>query len=87
MASYEVDGQGNVKVHTFKVWDQYEDDGVRERRFTDYAAGCDWARQVQSEIEAYSTTHDEQVEWDSDYEWIPRDEVSDYMAEMNDREN
>lgn len=84
MSCYEVDGKGNVKVWTFVVTDGEND---WHHAFTDYAEGCDWARQVERDIHDYCADDDVEVRWDCDYEWIPDDEVSEYKEHVNARED
>lgn len=79
--AYEIDGNGNILVHTFTVTQHIGDDPVSESisaRFVDYAQGWDWARQVEREVHENDPELGTDNEWivDIDYEseWLPENE-------------
>ena len=82
MASYELDGEGNVKVFTFSVTAFYRDNdeiynpdggGPFLFRTTDYLSGWNWARQICREVE----DADIRCVIDYCYDWIPEGEMED----------
>lgn len=93
MGCWEVDGNGNTKVHRFTVTTRYAD-GEKFGDdlfgfFTDYVAGIDWARREIYDIETSDPDYGTEDAWvntyDDDSIWLP-DERNDEFWEADDDE-
>lgn len=85
MSCWEVDSEGRVKVHVFKVLTVWKDTGelfedcepvVKE--FTDYTDGWNWARRIIAEIEASDP------DWNNENAITGRVELDSYWREDDD---
>lgn len=72
--AHEVDGQGDIKIHSFTV--VYLDDcgevGEQTQCFTDYTRGWDWVRRCGADWEGIDARNRWEVDIDSD--WVEDDD-------------
>ena len=87
--AYEIDGNGNVLIHTFKVVAYCEGDlfGETSKKFSDYVIGWDWARQIERDMNdndpGYGTDSAYDIKIDVDSEWMSDEAWYDYMESEN----
>lgn len=79
--AHEIDGNGNVLIHTFCVtrcMSDGSDPAVVKKRFYDYASGWNWARQIERDVEDndpdYGTDDAYTVSIDCCSDWMEEDD-------------
>lgn len=74
--AYEIDGNGNILIHTFSVkcFLHGEIESETSDRFSDYTRGWDWARKLKADIEDndpdFGTDDAYEINIDVDSDWM-----------------